>query len=69
MSLLETIWCTAADRVELPNAMFSTHPAEIEKFAKLLIAECARVVNDNDFPGSDLGTRLLYEHFDMDLPE
>lgn len=32
-------------------------------FSKLLIQECAKVVNDNDFDGSTLGTDLLMNHF------
>jgi hypothetical protein len=34
-----------------------------EKFAELIVRECARVVNDNNFAGSTLGDRLLFEHF------
>lgn len=34
-----------------------------EKFAELIIAECAKIVNNNDFDGSTLGNKLLFEHF------
>jgi len=33
------------------------------KFAELIVRECARVVNDNNFAGSNLGDRLLFDHF------
>lgn len=36
---------------------------DTEKFAELIINECARIVNDNDFEGSQLGNGLLFEHF------
>lgn len=34
-----------------------------EKFAELIVRECARLVNENDHEGSTLGDRLLFEHF------
>ncbi len=37
-----------------------------EKFAELIVQECARVVNDNNFAGSTLGDRLLFEHFGIE---
>jgi len=34
-----------------------------QEFARSIIAECARVVSENDFEGSSLGERLLFDHF------
>jgi hypothetical protein len=36
------------------------------KLAELIVIECARVVNDNNFAGSTLGDRLLFEHFGIE---
>jgi hypothetical protein len=36
------------------------------KLAELIVRECARVVNDNNFAGSTLGDRLLFEHFGVE---
>ncbi len=35
----------------------------IEKFAELIVRECARIVNDNDCEGSIVGDGMLFEHF------
>lgn len=35
----------------------------IEKFAELIIRECAQIVNDNDCEGSIVGDGMLFEHF------
>lgn len=40
---------------------------DAEKFAELIIRECAQVVNDNNFKGSTLGDRLLFEHFGVKI--
>ena len=37
-----------------------------KKFAELIIRECAAIVNDNNFAGSTLGDRLLFEHFGVE---
>ena len=66
--LIETAWCAVSDRKEMPSTVFSTHPSEIKRFAQMLVAEAARVVNENDFDGSTLGTQLLYEHFGLNPP-
>ena len=34
-----------------------------EKFAELIVKECAQIVNDNDFEGSIVGDGMLFEHF------
>jgi len=34
-------------------------------FAELIVRECAKIVNDNDFAGSTMGNRLLFEHFEI----
>lgn len=39
---------------------------ELEKFAELIVRECAQIVNDNDFAGSTMGNRLLFEHFGIE---
>jgi len=38
----------------------------IEKFAELIVRECARIVNDNDCEGSIVGDGMLYEHFGVE---
>lgn len=35
----------------------------LERLAKLIVLECAQLVNDNNFAGSTLGDRLFFEHF------
>lgn len=37
-----------------------------QKFAELIVKECAQVVNDNDFVGSTIGNRLLFKHFGLE---
>jgi hypothetical protein len=37
-----------------------------QKFAELIVRECANVVNDNDFHGSSVGDRMLFEHFGVE---
>lgn len=37
-----------------------------KKFAELIVRKCARIVNDNDFDGSTLGDRLLFEEFGIE---
>ena len=37
-----------------------------EAFAAAIVRECAAVVNDNDFCGSNLGDTLLLPHFGID---
>jgi hypothetical protein len=39
---------------------------DYERFAKLIIIECAKIVNDNDFEGSIVGDDLLFEHFGVE---
>lgn len=39
---------------------------ELAKFAELIVRECARVVNNNDFDGSQVGNRMLFEHFGVE---
>ena len=39
---------------------------ELNKFAELIVRECAGIVNENDFEGSSLGDRLFFEHFGLD---
>ena len=34
-----------------------------EKFAELIVRECAQIVNDNDCEGSIVGDGMLFEHF------
>lgn len=34
-----------------------------QKFAELIVRECAQLVNDNDYKDSTLGNRLLFGHF------
>lgn len=33
------------------------------KLAELVIRECAQVVNNNDYAGSTLGNRLLFDYY------
>jgi hypothetical protein len=34
-----------------------------EKFAELIVRECARIVNENDCEGSIVGDGMLFKHF------
>lgn len=67
MNPIETLWCAACDSAHFSTGATSVHALEIERFAKLLILECAKVVNNNDFDGSTIGTNLLASHFGIDL--
>jgi hypothetical protein len=40
-----------------------------EKFAELIVRECAQIVNDNEFAGSTTGNQLLFEHFGIEKQE
>ena len=37
-----------------------------EKFAELIVRECAQIVNDNDCEGSIVGDGMLFEHFGVE---
>jgi len=39
---------------------------EFEKFAELIVRECARIVNENDCEGSIVGDGMLFEHFGVE---
>jgi hypothetical protein len=39
---------------------------ELEKFAELIVRECARIVNENDCEGSIVGDGMLFEHFGVE---
>jgi hypothetical protein len=41
-------------------------PEVLENFAELIVRECAKIVNDNNFAGSTMGNRLLFEHFGIE---
>ncbi len=67
MNPIETLWCDACDTAHFPAGVTSVHALEIKRFAKSLILECAKVINNNDFGGSTIGTNLLASHFGIDL--
>jgi hypothetical protein len=37
-----------------------------QKFAELIVRECAQIVNDNDCEGSIVGDGMLFEHFGVE---
>ena len=37
-----------------------------QKFAELIVRECAQIMNSNDHDESTLGDRLLFEHFGVE---
>jgi hypothetical protein len=37
-----------------------------QKFAELIVRECARIVNENDCEGSIVGDGMLFEHFGVE---
>ncbi len=37
-----------------------------EKFAELIVRECAKIVNENDCEGSIVGDGMLFEHFGVE---
>jgi hypothetical protein len=39
---------------------------DIEKFAELIVRECAKIVNENDCEGSIVGDGMLFEHFGVE---
>ncbi len=39
---------------------------EFEKFAELIVRECAQIVNDNDCEGSIVGDGMLFDHFGVE---
>jgi hypothetical protein len=39
---------------------------DYEKFAELIVRECARIVNENDCEGSIVGDGMLFEHFGVE---
>jgi hypothetical protein len=39
---------------------------DMEKFAELIVRECAKIVNDNDCEGSIVGDGMLFEHFGVE---
>jgi hypothetical protein len=39
---------------------------DTEKFAKLIVRECAKIVNENDCEGSIVGDGMLFEHFGVE---
>jgi len=41
-------------------------PEVLENFAELIVRECAKIVNDNNFAGSTLGDRLLFPYFGIE---
>ena len=40
--------------------------AQLNKFAELIVRECARIVNENDCEGSIVGDGMLFEHFGVE---
>jgi hypothetical protein len=39
---------------------------DYEKFAELIVKECAKIVNENDCEGSTVGDGMLFEHFGVE---
>jgi hypothetical protein len=46
-----------------PDYMTYGQDLVLERFAELIVRECARIVNDNDCEGSIVGDGMLFEHF------
>jgi len=45
------------------NMPYATTTFSANKFAELIVRECAQIVNDNDCEGSIVGDGMLFEHF------
>ena len=64
---IKELWNQSQTRQEVETfseGVFHTRVTDnYEKFAELIVQECAKIVNDNDFAGSTMGNRLLFEHF------
>jgi hypothetical protein len=56
---IEALWLEAHKRGGIVGI------EEIEKFAELIIKECAKVMNDNDFDDSTIGD-CIKEHFGVE---
>jgi hypothetical protein len=50
----------------LPEFYLTNCPSALEKFAELIVRECAQIVNDNDCEGSIVGDGMLFEHFGVE---
>ncbi len=48
------------------NMPYETTTFSAEKFAELIVRECAQIVNDNDCEGSIVGDGMLFEHFGVE---
>ena len=52
-----------AEQAETWNADGDKCEVDLEKFAELIVRECANVVNDNYSHGSSVVYKILFEHF------
>jgi hypothetical protein len=50
----------------LPEFYLTNCPSALEKFAELIVRECAKIVNENDCEGSTVGDGMLFEHFGVE---
>jgi hypothetical protein len=50
----------------IADGCYIVSPDKLEKFAELIVRECARIVNENDFEGSIVGDGMLFEHFGVE---
>ena len=47
-------------------AVWQFYDYELEKFAELIVRECAKIVNDNDCEISQVGNYMLFDHFGIE---
>jgi hypothetical protein len=55
------------DPTEVPmRAFVEAWEEDLEKFAELIVRECAKIVNENDCEGSIVGDGMLFDHFGVE---
>jgi hypothetical protein len=55
------------DPTEVPmRAFVEAWEEDLEKFAEMIVRECAKIVNENDCEGSIVGDGMLFEYFGVE---
>ena len=49
------------------NGEEPVYPESVAHFTRLIVQECARLVNENVHAGGNLGEQLLFEYFGIEL--
>ena len=62
---IEKLFEQAAGK-EFPTGVESIHPAELKRFAELIIEECASAVNSMDDSCTGFWANIIKEHFGVE---